>query len=637
MPATDPAADLCPGCFAAPASAGHCAVCGHDAAAPRPVAALPAQTLLNGQFVVGRVLGKPGGFGITYLGFDRQLRTAVAIKEYLPRDLAMRAADGASVLAQSADDDRLFRYGLAQFLEEARTLAKLDHPNIVRVRQFFEANGSAYLVMDYYHGLSLAEYLARQPDERLPERTALDLIQPILDGLRAVHAKGFLHRDIKPGNIYLARTDAGAVRPILLDFGAARSAVGSRSRSLSIVLSEGYAPFEQYHRRGEQGPWSDVYATAAVLYRSVTGRTPPSATERMSADTLADPAALGVSPDIAATLRRALALDPAARPQSVQELQQSLRGERRGPDSRPPKDVEKPRPGSDGPPIRAGDYSQANRGRLRKAYAAVIGPQSTDHYLERFERFEQQPPLARIRWHWPAFFFSFLWFLYRRMWLTALILLMVALTIVGVVTETVGAFSSLTLEQTGTVAGLMFQAVFSLIVPMYAHALYFDHARRRIDRSAGQHSGAKAQLKALRARGGTNVLVVWLVVALPIVGVLAAVAIASYVDHQNRALVSRAFHAAAPYQQAIAQLALTRDHWPQSLAQLGLDGTVTRSEQTLRVTLLSEGTLRVTFDSPGDLQGRSILLEPYPTGDGMHWSCTAPDIANNLLPATCRE
>jgi serine/threonine protein kinase len=150
----------------------------------------------------------------------------------------------------------------------------------VRVRQFFSAHGSAYLVMDYYQGLSLAEYLARQPDGRLPEAKALGLMQPILDGLRAVHAEGFLHRDIKPANIYLARTPSGGARPILLDFGAARQSVGERSRSLSVLVTDGYAPFEQYSRKGRQGPWTDVYAAAAVLYRVLTGETPPPTPER---------------------------------------------------------------------------------------------------------------------------------------------------------------------------------------------------------------------------------------------------------------------------------------------------------------------------------------------------------------------
>jgi serine/threonine protein kinase len=309
--------NVCPGCFAAPAADGPCPGCGFDVRAPRPPNALPLGTELDGQFIVGRVLGSPGGFGITYLGFDTRLETPVAIKEYLPRDLATRADDGLSIVSHDATDAEPYRYGLTRFLDEARTLAKLDHPNIFRVRQFFEANGSAYLVMDYLEGLTLAEYLDRQPGGRIPEDKALALLRPILDGLRAIHAKGFLHRDVKPANIYLARTDGGGVRPTLLDFGAARQALGEQTRALSVVLTEHYAPFEQYHRKGRQGPWTDVYAAAATLYRMVTGNVPPTAPARLAEDELTPPAALGCSQRLSAAIMAGLTLDAQARPQSV--------------------------------------------------------------------------------------------------------------------------------------------------------------------------------------------------------------------------------------------------------------------------------------------------------------------------------
>lgn len=247
------------------------------------------------------------------------------IKEYLPRELAGRSSDRASVAAHSQDEGAAFRFGLEQFLREARTLAQLDHPNIVRVRHFFEANGTAYLVMDYYQGLSLAEYVEQQGG-RLEEKLAIQLLMPVLDGLRAVHAKGFLHRDVKPANIYLARMDSGGVRPILLDFGAARQAMSERSRSLSVVVSAGYAPFEQYQRRGNQGPWTDVYSVAAVLYRLVTGEPPPEAIERVSGDEIKPAASFGVSTRLSDALGEALALAPEARPQTVPEFQVRLWG-----------------------------------------------------------------------------------------------------------------------------------------------------------------------------------------------------------------------------------------------------------------------------------------------------------------------
>ena len=269
---------LCPGCFHEKPDTPVCPHCGYDESLKRSPLVLPHHAELNqGRYRVGRVLGKPGGFGITYLGWDERLQTKVAIKEYLPRELAGRDADHWTVAAHSGEDAAAFAFGLGKFLEEARTLARLDHPNLVRVRDFFEEHGTAYLVMDYYDGLTLAEYLTRQPGGRIGEDQAINILLPILDGLREVHAKGFLHRDIKPANIYLTAGN----RPILLDFGAARQAMGEHSRSLSVVLSEGYAPIEQYQRNGKQGPWTDVYGAAATLYTMVTGQVPPSATDRL--------------------------------------------------------------------------------------------------------------------------------------------------------------------------------------------------------------------------------------------------------------------------------------------------------------------------------------------------------------------
>ena len=313
-------AELCPGCFNGKGNTSICPRCGYDESLKRGPLILAHHTLLHhGQYLIGKVLGKPGGFGITYLAVDTKLDTRVAIKEYLPRDLAGRDAGHATISPHSEEDGEFFRYGLTQFLQEARTLAQFDHANIVRVRNFFEENGTGYLVMDYYDGITLADYLAQQPQGRLPEKTAVDILMPILDGLREVHAKQFLHRDIKPQNIYLTTAN----RPILLDFGAARQAMGERSRSLSVVLSEGYAPYEQYHRRGEQGPWTDIYACAAVLYHAVAGEAPPPATERMHKDEL-EIDALGVSASLAEALRLGLAADHGKRPQRMTEFQALL-------------------------------------------------------------------------------------------------------------------------------------------------------------------------------------------------------------------------------------------------------------------------------------------------------------------------
>ena len=317
-------AAVCPGCFRH--KGGEIAVCpgcGYDAAASRSPLLLPVLTRLNQRYLVGRTLGKPGGFGVTYLGFDVTLRVKVAIKEYCPRELVGRDASRKTLAPHSHEDGELFRFGLQAFLDEARTLAKFDHANVVRVRDFFEANGTAYLVMDYYEGESLLEYLARQGGT-LPWRVALNLMLPVLDGLREVHRHGFLHRDIKPHNIYL--TTQG--RPILLDFGSARQAMGERSRSLSVVLTEGYAPFEQYHSKGQQGPWTDIYGAAATIYLLLTGQTPPPAPERIRGDDLIPPRQLvpDLPPPLNAALVSALAMDALQRPQTMEQFEEWLHG-----------------------------------------------------------------------------------------------------------------------------------------------------------------------------------------------------------------------------------------------------------------------------------------------------------------------
>ncbi|WP_295454875.1 serine/threonine-protein kinase [uncultured Thiodictyon sp.] len=317
-----PADARCPGCFTAQGAANPCPDCGYDERAERAHFLLPHRTPLHGQYLVGRVLGKPGGFGITYLGWDLGLETRVAIKEYLPREWAGRDPDRPNVSPHSREEGELFRYGLDRFIGEARTLAQLDHPNVVRVRAYFTANGTAYLVMDYYEGQTLAERVER--GGRLPEPVAQELMLRVLDGLRAVHAKGFLHRDLKPQNIYLAATAGSAPRPILIDFGAARQAPDGRARTLTVVYTAGYAPIEQYHEKGEQGPWTDIYSAAAIHYRLVTGKTLPDSIARLAGATLRPAAEFGVSKPLSDALAAALALAPEDRPRTVEAFRTLL-------------------------------------------------------------------------------------------------------------------------------------------------------------------------------------------------------------------------------------------------------------------------------------------------------------------------
>ncbi len=217
------------------------------------------------------VLGQ-GGFGVTYLARDTNLDRNVAIKEYLPVDIARRGGLG-EVEPRSAGDTELYQRGMARFLVEAKTLNRFDHPNIVRVYSVFEANSTAYMVMRYEDGEALSALLERV--KTLPQEQLLAIAGPLLDGLAQIHAAGFIHRDVQPANIYLRRDGS----PVLLDFGAAREAT-SGARTMTILVAPGYAPIEQYYAHGEQGPWTDIYGLAASLYRAITGNPPIDAIER---------------------------------------------------------------------------------------------------------------------------------------------------------------------------------------------------------------------------------------------------------------------------------------------------------------------------------------------------------------------
>jgi len=233
--------------------------------------ALPSQYRLH-WYVLERVLGQ-GGFGITYLARDTNLDQAVAIKEYLPVDVATRRADS-TVRPRSEDQSERYRWGLDRFIREARTLAKFDHPSIVRVLSVFEQNGTAYMVMRFEEGENFAALLDRR--HTVGEEELMRVLLPVLDGLKLVHDAGFIHRDIKPDNIHI-RADGS---PVLLDFGSARHSLG-HARIVTILVAPGYAPFEQYYSSGEdQGPWTDIYSLGATCYRAIAGIAPMDAIAR---------------------------------------------------------------------------------------------------------------------------------------------------------------------------------------------------------------------------------------------------------------------------------------------------------------------------------------------------------------------
>ena len=309
---------LCYNCFQERETPeGACPYCGFDLAENRekyPVA-LPAGTVLNGRYIVGRVLGQ-GGFGVTYLALDTQLNARVAIKEFLPGEIATRI--GTTVSVMSGDKTTDFTYGAERFQEEARTLAKfIGHPNIAGVSSYFNENDTSYFVMDYIEGISFKSYIANQGG-KVSVDEALNVMIPVLRALTAVHAEGFIHRDVTPDNIYISKD--GNVK--LLDFGSARYSIGDKSKSLDVVLKVGYTPKEQYIRRGRQGPYTDVYSCAACFYAALTGYLPPESLERMDHDELIPVSQAGI--DIPEWLDRAilkgLAVQPEDRFQTAAEL-----------------------------------------------------------------------------------------------------------------------------------------------------------------------------------------------------------------------------------------------------------------------------------------------------------------------------
>ena len=322
---------------------------------------LPLNTILAGKYLVGKVLGE-GGFGITYMGYDLNMKARIAIKEYFPVELVSRdttrltSPDGRPVsgggsdrvISLSGEKSKTYQQGLKKYVDEARNVSQFSGiPGIVSVKDFFYENDTAYIVMEYIEGVSLKEYL-KQKGGKVSEEEALAVMRPVLEALEKVHAAGIVHRDISPDNIMLTFTEetgvesagkqagqAGANGPALygniaavrlIDFGAARMTAKNDQKSLTIILKHGYAPEEQYRSHGEQGPWTDVYALCAVFYRMLTGKVPEPAMDRLFSDGLKRPEELGskVSPAVSEAIMRGLAVKKEDRIQSVRELTDAL-------------------------------------------------------------------------------------------------------------------------------------------------------------------------------------------------------------------------------------------------------------------------------------------------------------------------
>ena len=331
---------FCPGCMAKTAPVdGKCPVCGCNVNMENAPHQLPVNTILYSRYIVGRVLGA-GGFGITYIGYDLKLDGRVAIKEYYPSGAANRSVS-LTVYPTAEGNGNPFETGKERFLKEARVLSGfIEDSSIVTLRDYFEENGTAYIVMEYLDGEDLSHYAVRHGKFTFDE--ALDLLEPAMLALDKVHKKGLIHRDISPSNLMVLSD--GRIK--VLDFGAARLQSVNGELSLSVMLKPGYAPIEQYSTHGEQGPWTDVYAMSATFYRLITGKAPTSATDRTCGSAVELPSALGVkiTPAQEGALMHGLALQSADRTQTMAGLAESLRAKKTVHGSKPekPKAPEKP-------------------------------------------------------------------------------------------------------------------------------------------------------------------------------------------------------------------------------------------------------------------------------------------------------
>ena len=318
--------ERCSNCMAVGVGLEVCPHCGYDNRTRNGEHQLPAGTVLNGQYVVGRVLGQ-GGFGITYKGWDSFLEIPVAIKEYFPTSFVTRiCTQSHEVRSYGGDAEARFEHNKRRFQREVRALARFTEvKEIVQVRNFFYANNTAYIVMEYVDGVDIRGYMI-QRGGRLSMEETKRLLGPIVRAVALVHREGLVHRDISPDNIMLLPD--GTVK--LLDFGAVRDmgAEAGTAASTEAILKQGFAPIEQYVSTGRIGPWTDVYALCATMYYCVTGRIPPDAASRTMGEALPWFRELGlsVSPADESAVRRGMELQPENRLQNMGQLRDALYG-----------------------------------------------------------------------------------------------------------------------------------------------------------------------------------------------------------------------------------------------------------------------------------------------------------------------
>lgn len=305
-----------------------CPYCGYcEGTPPKELYHLyPGVGLYNNRYVIGTCIGF-GGFGITYKAWDNVLETVVAVKEYYPTGLVQRVPGKPQVIIYTGESKEEYMQGLERFLDEAKNMAKfVDNPNIVHVDAFFEENNTAYLVMEYLPGMTLKSYL-KSKGGRIGCEEVIPIADAVITALKEIHAGGIIHRDISPDNIMLCND--GRIK--LLDFGAVRFSDADQERTRSIILKPGFAPPEQYQAKSKQGPWTDIYALCATVYRAITGVLPDESVNRVIEDTVQSPIQIysDIPERISNTVMKGMSIYPEIRFSNVDELKKALDGEKK--------------------------------------------------------------------------------------------------------------------------------------------------------------------------------------------------------------------------------------------------------------------------------------------------------------------
>lgn len=307
---------------------GVCPFCGFvPGTPPKEAYHLVPGTVLKNRYIIGTTVGF-GGFGITYRAWDMSLDRKVAVKEYYPNGVVNRVPGEKKVIIYTGNKANEFAAGKTRFLDEARNMTHFNtHPNIVNVYEFFEENNTAYIAMEFLDGKSYKEYI-REQGGCVDQNTAVNVVLSVLDALKEIHKAHIIHRDVSPDNIFMVPVgeDGQNYQVKLIDFGAARFSTGDEEKTLSIILKPGYAPPEQYRAKSKQGPWTDIYAVGAVLYRSLTGVMPEESVNRMVEDHLKPPSELKpeISGQLSDTILRAMALNQELRFQNTDQFREAL-------------------------------------------------------------------------------------------------------------------------------------------------------------------------------------------------------------------------------------------------------------------------------------------------------------------------